>query len=206
MATIQVSSSSQLRSALKSAGSGTTIELTSGTYSLSTRGGDFHNAVITEAAGANVTFSKVELRNASHLTFDGVNFQLPGGQKGIVIADSSDITIRDSNISGPTTQGTVGIFVNNTDDFTLVNNNVTGFATAIKLSSITGLTVQGNAITNTSWDAMIVGGVHNALFADNDIDLNIPSGRGAHRRHAVLQYRGQPPERRHDPRQHDRDP
>ena len=178
MATVRVSSSSQLLSALKSAGSGTTIELTSGTYSLATRSGDYHNAVITEAAGAKVTFSKVELRSSSHLTFDGVDFKLPGSTKGVVIANSSDITIRDSNISGPTTLGTVGIFVNNTDNFSLVNNNVTGFATAIKLSSITGLTVQSNDITNTSWDAMIVGGVHQAVFAGNHISLNTPQGRG----------------------------
>ena len=144
---VTVSNNSQLLSALKSAGSGTQIELTSGTYSLSTRGGDFHNAVITEAAGANVTFSRVELRDASHLTFDGVNFKLPGGQKGVVIADSSDITIQDSNISGPTALGTKGIFVNNTDDFALVNNNITGFATAMALSNIDGLTVQGNDIS-----------------------------------------------------------
>ena len=95
-----------------------------------------------------------------------------------MIADSSDITIRDSNISGPTTQGTVGIFVNNTDNFSLVNNNVTGFATAIKLSSITGLTVQSNDISNTSWDAMIVGGVHKAVFAGNHIESEHAEGRG----------------------------
>ena len=71
MATVRVSSSSQLLSALKSAGSGTTIELTSGTYSLATRSGDYHGAVITEAAGAKVTFSDVELRSSSHLTFAG---------------------------------------------------------------------------------------------------------------------------------------
>ena len=67
--------------------------------------------------------------------------------------------------------------MNNTNNFTLANSDVTGFATALKLSSITGLTITGNSISNTSWDAMIVGGVHRALFANNDIDLKIPSGR-----------------------------
>ncbi len=177
MPTVLISSSSQLASALKSASADTTFQLKSGTYNLTTKGSDFHNAVITAADGAKVTFSGVELRNTSNLTFDGVDFKLPGVTKGIVIANSSGITIQDSNISGPTTQGTVGVFVNNTKDFTLENNHVTGFATAIKLSSITGLTVEGNSISNTSWDAMIVGGVHNALFANNDISLDTPSGR-----------------------------
>ena len=174
---VQVSNSSQLSSALRYASSPTTFELTTGTYSLSLRGGDYHNSVITEAAGANGTFSKVELRGASHLTFDGVNFNLPTATKGIVIANSSDITIQNSNISGSTAQNTKGIFVNHSDDFALVNNNITGFATAIALSDIDGLTVQGNDIHGASWDAMIVGNVHRALFAENDISLNNPAGR-----------------------------
>ncbi len=50
MGTVRVSNNSQLQSALKSAGSGTKIELSSGTYSLSSKGSDYHNAVITEAS------------------------------------------------------------------------------------------------------------------------------------------------------------
>ena len=177
MATVRVSSSSALQSALRSAGSGTKIELTSGTYNLKLSSGDYHGAVITSASGANVTFSGVELRGAKHLTFDDVNFKLPSAHKGVVIANSTGITIQDSNLNGPTVQNTVGVYVNNSDDFSLLNNHITGFATAVKLSSISGLTVSNNDISNVAWDAMIVGGVHNALFAGNDISLNTPNGR-----------------------------
>jgi hypothetical protein len=59
-----------------------------------------------------------------------------------------------------------------------VNNNISGFATAMALSNIDGLTVQSNDFHGASWDAMIVGGVRHALFAENDISLNIPAGRG----------------------------
>ena len=83
MATIQVSSSAQLVSALKTVAQGTTIELTAGSYSLSARNGDYRGAVITEAAGAQVTFSNVSLRGVSHLTLDGVNFQSPAGERAI---------------------------------------------------------------------------------------------------------------------------
>ena len=59
MATIRVSSNSQLASAMRSAGSGDTISLSSGTYSLSVKGENFSGATITAASGANVTFSHV---------------------------------------------------------------------------------------------------------------------------------------------------
>jgi len=174
---VTVSNNTQLLAALRNSANDPNIELTSGTYSLNLRSGNYQDAVITEADGATATFSKVDLRSVSHLTFDGVNFNLPTATKGIVIANSDDIAIQNSNISGSTAQNTKGIFVNNTDDLVIVNNTITGFATSMAFSNIDGLIVQSNDILGMSWDAMISGGVHHALYADNNISMSIPKGR-----------------------------
>jgi hypothetical protein len=174
---VTVSNSAQLNSALRSASAGEVIQLTSGTYSLNMKGVDAHGAVITEAEGATASFSKIDFRNMHNVTFDSVHFNLPTATKGIVIASSDGITIENSDINGSTAQGTRAVFINHSSDMALVGNHVEGFATQFQLSDIDGLTVQGNVMTNASWDAMISGNVHHATYADNDITLNIPKGR-----------------------------
>ena len=182
MATVAVSNSTQLSQALRNAGPDTRIELASGTYTLSSRGGDFHGATITAATGAEVSFSQVTLNSVSHLTFDNVDFidQAGNDDKLFVMASSSDVTIRNASFEGLSDGAGygrgVGLWVNKTTGFTLENSQISDFTTGSWLGAITDLTVRGNTYTDISLDGMIVGGIHGGLFADNEIDLHVPSG------------------------------
>lgn len=180
MPTVVVSSSSALLSALKSATANTRIELTSGTYTINTRSQDFSGAVVTAAAGADVAFSKVTLNNVSHLTFERVAFEGPDGQgKPFVIAGSTDIAIRNATIDGADRNGYGsghGLWISNNRGFTLENSQVTDFQTGLWIGGNTDVTIRGNSISNISLDGMIVGRVHDAVFANNTIDLNVPAG------------------------------
>jgi hypothetical protein len=176
MATFNVSNNSQLADALRSAGSGDRIELGSGTYEISARGQDFHNATITAASGANVSISEVTFRNVSNLTFDGVDFVDRAGSddKLFTAAESSNITVRNSSFDG--NGDGVAFWVNKSDGITVTNTDVSDFQTGFWLGSITDLTVQNNNLSNIHLDGMLVGFVHDALFAGNVVSLNVPGG------------------------------
>ena len=105
MSTIRVSSNSQLSSAMRSAGSGDTISLSSGTYSLSLNGENLGGAKITAASGANVTFSHVKLTNVQNVTFDGIDVSSKGSGRGFEVQNSTNVTVQNSDIKG----GTSGI-------------------------------------------------------------------------------------------------
>ncbi len=96
--------------------------------------------------------------------------------------------------------------VSKTTGFDLENSHFTGFETATKFTDVTDLTVKNNSWSNVAWDAMIIGSVHNALFQNNDISLNVPGGR-KHTDGMQFYNIGSKVsfERRYDPRQHDRD-
>jgi len=174
MATIRVSSNSQLSSAMRSAGSGDTIQLSGGTYSLSVRGENLSGATIKAASGANVTFSHVNLRDVSNLTFDGVDFKQGGTGKLFQMANSSNVTIRNGDFDG--NGGGVGFWVNGSKNITLQNNQVEGFQTGFWLGGTTGLKVSNNKISDISLDGMIVGKVHDATISGNSITLDVKSG------------------------------
>ena len=190
MATIRVSSNSQLSSALRSAGSGDTISLSGGTYSLSLKGENFGGAKITAASGANVTFSHVSLTNVQNLTFDNVDVSSQGQRQGVRDAERRRHHRPELGSSRAADSG-MGFWVNKSDDVSFVNNTVKGFQTGLWLGSTDDLSVRNNVISDISLDGMIVGHVHDAVISGNSISLDVPKGRQAHRRDAVLQFRHQ---------------
>jgi hypothetical protein len=174
MATIRVSSNSQLASALRSAGSGDTISLSSGTYSLSVRGENVSGAVIKAASGANVTFSHVSLRDVQNLTFDGVNFVGKTSGKLFQVAASSNITVHDASFSG--NGSGIGFWVNQSDGITLEDNTFKNFRTGTWIGSINDLDVRDNTLSNIHYDGMIIGKVHHATVSGNSVSLNVLPG------------------------------
>ncbi|MFO1144170.1 MAG: right-handed parallel beta-helix repeat-containing protein [Amaricoccus sp.] len=181
MATVTVSSSAGLLTALKSAQPDTTFELKTGTYALSLRNLDLKGATITAAQGADVSFTSATLNSVQHLTFDGVDFAAAGGERKLfAAANSADITVRNATLDGQSDAkgfGTgVGVWVNKMEGFTLENSHIEGFTTGSWLGATTGLTVRNNTYTDISLDGMMVGGIHDGLIQGNDIDLNVPAG------------------------------
>ena len=135
MSTIRVSSNSQLSSAMRSAGSGDTISLSSGTYSLSLNGENLGGAKITAASGANVTFSHVKLTNVQNLTFDGIDVSSKGSGRAFEMQNVRPTSRCRTATSRAAAAGS-GFWVNKSDDISFVNNTVKGFETGLWLGSI----------------------------------------------------------------------
>ncbi len=144
MATVNVSTNSQLLSALKSTSSGDVINLANGHYSLSLN--SFSKAVTITSAGSAV-FDHLELVKSSHLKIDGVDFNAPNGvEKPFIVRLSSDITIRNGDMEGVASgygEGK-GIWVNQTSGFTFENMNLHGFSMGAFLAGIDDLTFRNN--------------------------------------------------------------
>jgi Right handed beta helix region len=182
MAIINVANNSQLTSALKSARGGDEIRLAGGEYDLSMRNLSFSSEVtITSANAARpASFEKINLTSVKNLTFDGVDLRGDADEsKPFVIRTSSDITIRDAVIDGHTERGygnAHGIWITYTDGFTLENSSLTDFNVAAYFHNNTDMTIRDNSFGNIAQDAMILGGVHDVLIADNVVEMRVEKG------------------------------
>src|SRR6478735_417756 len=138
MAVINVSSSSALSSALRSASNGDTISLASGHYTLST--GVTKAVTITSTAGA--VFDSVNISRAANLTIDGVDFNgADGVRNAFRIWGSDNITIRNGDMEG-VHDGFglgVGLLVQSSSNVTLANVSLHGFETGVWLDGADGL-------------------------------------------------------------------
>ena len=185
MSTIRVSTAAQLGTAIERARGGDTIELAGGNYGrLSLKDIHFSSDVTLKSASDTnpAIFAYANITKVSHMTFDGVDF-LTGaasGGKPFVVNQSDNITIRNATFDGQTKNGGYGdahgIWVVRSDHFTLENSELRDFAVASYFQDQSDLVVRDNTLTNISWDAMIVGGVHGAVFEDNTIDLHVQKG------------------------------
>ncbi len=186
MSTIKVANASQLNTALHRVHAGDTIELAGGNYGrLELKGVHFSGEVtITSASDSKpAVFAYMHATNVSNVTFDGVDFVTSAasgdGGKPFVVNQSDDITIRNAIFDGQTANGygqAHGIWVVRSDHFTLENSTLRDFNVASYFEDQSDLVVRNNTLSNIAWDAMIVGGVHRALFEDNDIDLHVKKG------------------------------
>jgi hypothetical protein len=182
MAIINVSNDSQLKSALQSARGGDEIRLAGGEYNLSMKNLSFSSQVtITSAsAGKPASFEKINLTSVKNLTFDGVDLRGDAGEsKPFVIRTSSEVTIRDALIDGHTERGygnAHGIWITYTDGFTLEDCSLTDFNVAAYFHNNSDLTIRGNSFGNIAQDAMILGGVHDVLIADNVVEMRVEPG------------------------------
>jgi hypothetical protein len=178
MATYNVSSDNELVSALRSADGGDQIRLSSGTYSLSARNLDYSSEVTITGSGAQ--FDRINLTNASNLTFDGVDMVASGGVgKPFVFRQTSNVTVRNATVDGVTEGGYGdghGLWIAHGDDFTLENSTIKDFNVGLYVLSVNGLDIRNNEVSNIARDAMILGRIHDASIADNDISLHTKNG------------------------------
>ena len=217
MSTIKVANASQLNTALHRVHAGDTIELAGGNYGrLELKGVHFSDEVtITSASDSKpAVFAYMHATNVSNVTFDGVDFVTSAasgdGGKPFVVNQSDDITIRNAIFDGETESGygrAHGIWVVRSDHFTLENSTLRDFNVASYFEDQSDLVVRNNTLTNIAWDAMIVGGVHQAPVRGQRHRPARQEGHQAHRRHPVLEHRRQQPDQRpRGPRQPHRDP
>jgi hypothetical protein len=168
----KVSSNAGLQDALRSARGGDEIELSGGSYSLSMRNVSYSSDVTITGSGAR--FDEIDLVKVSNLTFDGVDMVAKGSGKSFAFNDTSNVTIRDADIEG--SGGGHGLWLAQGDDFTLENSTIDGFNVGIYALGVTGLDIRGNEVSNISTDGMILGKIHDASIANNDISLNTGNG------------------------------
>jgi hypothetical protein len=182
VATINVSNSTALQSALRSANAGDEIRLAGGEYNLSMQNLSFSGGVtITSASASNAAvFSNINLTRASNLTFDGVELKADAGAgKPFVIRESSNVTIRDSLVDGATEGGYGdghGLWIAYTDGFTLENTDVRDFNVAGYFLGSDDLAIRNNSFDNIAMDTLILGRVHGVQIANNVIDMNVKGG------------------------------
>ncbi len=182
MATVTVSSSSGLLSDPQERRSEHHDRADQRDLHASARGGqDFHGAVVTAARGADVTFSRINLNDISNLDFQGVEFRpAVGNGKAFVIAASHDITIRDVDILGRNNAtATAPAMASGSRRLTASLWRTARSPTSRPASRFRRSPTSRSAATpcsNISLDGMIVGGVHNAYFYENTINLHVPHG------------------------------
>lgn len=150
MATITVSNSSQLNSAVNSAGSGDTIVLANGNYGgLTLRGAS--NLTI-KAEGGSAVLERLAVHNSRNVTVDGVDFDGAtdsggyGTGTGLNLRSSSDITIRNSEISD--------------------------YSKGIMVWNVTGLDLLSNTLDNISYDGMVLGHARGVRISSNDVTMH----------------------------------
>ena len=100
MVIILVSNDSQLASAIRTAGTGDTISLASGTYNLSVLGENLSGRQSRAASGANVTFSQMSIDDVQNLTIKDVTISGGGSGTGFLLQRSDNITLENSTIKG----------------------------------------------------------------------------------------------------------
>ncbi|WP_109314025.1 LamG domain-containing protein [Ruegeria sp. AU67] len=201
MATITVSSTSQLLSALSSAKGGDTILLSPGSYG----GVKFNNlsydsmVTIKSADSDNpAVFSGVGIDNTSHLRIDDVKVASPSNgsstSKLVSITDSNHVEFLNSEVHGKidnTYDGHYGIYTKDSNDLVLSGNYVHDVKIGFVINGADRLTVSENYVNDTGSDGLKFIGVHNFLIENNTHGGTFHPQPGAHL--DFMQFQGSSP-------------
>ena len=188
MATVSVSSASELQKALDNASKGDVLVLDSGNYgTLSLNGNSqkndykFDDITITSKSASNpAVFNRVNLSNVTNVTFDDIKFDYTTGDgKPFLFNNTKGISIIDSEIDGKLDGGHGsghGLWVINSDDFRLQGTEIHNFATGAHFRSVDNLDVVNNSYSGISYDAMFFGRIGGALIQGNDVVMKGEKG------------------------------
>ncbi|HEU0221893.1 MAG TPA: Ig-like domain-containing protein [Paracoccaceae bacterium] len=162
MANFNVSTQSQLQSALSSANGGDTIVLANGSYGELILSKDYSSFVTIKAANPKgAEFSGVTFSGASNIRLDGVKVKA----KTLSVLDfSHHISIENSEISG---NGQFGLRAKDVSELTFKNNYVHDVQFGVAFFGVKGLTVTGNTVDHTESDGYKYGGVSDFLIENN---------------------------------------
>ena len=176
MATINVSSASQLSAALSAAKAGDVIMLANGDYGNVTIDKNFTDYVTIKSANPlGAKFDTINIDNSSYLKLDGVHVDSPtnGGGSLIDIANSAHITVVNCEVNGlvdnvyPIVGPQFGIRADNSSYVTVSDNNVHDVLNGISFSGSDHLVASENNIDRIGADAFKFGGVDSALIENN---------------------------------------
>ena len=175
MAILRVSNQGQLDSALRSAGGGDTILLSSGTYDNLTLNDRFEQKVtIASEAGNPAVINQMLLRGAANIELKGLKFDYVPGRSGdnpFWIEGGRGITLVDIDIEGKASGqygAGVGLRVKNSQDIEILNSEVSNFRNGFAFTNSDNVRVVNNDFRGMSNDSMLLGGMTGMVIQGND--------------------------------------
>lgn len=185
MASISVSSTAALLSALRSAKSGDVIKLAAGDYSnVSLSNLQFSGNVTIQSADKNrpAVLSDITLNNVKNLTVQDIEFAVnpAKGDNPIKVLSSNNIVFDRLNVHGTlnndTSDDVSGMFIRNSTTVTVKNSEFQQLSYGLGHLDSTGLTFTGNNFHDIRSDAVRGGGSSNVLIAENRFSDFYPIG------------------------------
>lgn len=191
MASIIVSNSSQLLSALSSANGGDTIILNSGDYGTV----NFSNlkfgsdVTIKSATAQGATFDAINITNTTNLRIDSVHVDSPSntGRALVNIENSQGIDIVNSQINGkvdtvyPIGGPTFGIYVDDgSSNIRVANNNVHDVLNGMAFFGAEKLSIVGNTVNRIGGDAFKFSNVDTVLIENNTGPTHLYNAADSH--------------------------
>lgn len=185
--TILVSTQQQFDAAIAqlNGGSGGTVALSGGPYTLNINGMNFggDGLVITSADSENpADIAWANVTNSSNITFQGLTFStteglLPPGDHYASVRWASDISFEGNTFSGDATgmlsetgnpdYAYAGIILRDSQNVSAIDNYLENLGGGIGFLEISGLTLSGNELTGIQGDGFQGGGIENVLISEN---------------------------------------
>ncbi len=179
MATFNVSTSAQLKSAISQASGGDVIRLAPGNYgSVDINKEKFGSTVTFVSADAKrpAVIESLKVVNSENIRFDGLKFDFTigtGGSKPFAVQFANKITFTNNVFDGDLvgrypTYGN-GLTVNDSTNITVQNNEFFHFMRGAEFRKVTGLNIVNNEVHNVAGDGMVFAQIRNGLIQGNDM-------------------------------------
>lgn len=187
MATISVTNTSELNTAMAQAKAGDTILLASGNYGAFSTGNDYATAVTIKSAnaGAPAAFSSVALNGATGITFDSITFDYkfkagdPLHVSPFTVSGSSNIAFRNSIFDGDVASGTNsidngyalgnGLMITGCNNVTVESSVFKTWMRGLVIGESSNINVLKNEVTGIRSDGMNFVQVQKILVEGNNI-------------------------------------
>lgn len=175
MATFNVSTSAQLRSALSQANGGDTIRLAPGNYgAVEINKQNYKSPVTITSANSNneAVISKLAVRSSENIRFDDIDFKVSGGGRSLLVDGSSRITFTDAKFEGSMSGGYavgMGLTVTNSRQITVENSEFLKFQRGGEFRKVTDLKVINNEVHQMTGDGLTFAQIQGGLIQGNDM-------------------------------------
>lgn len=178
MATFNVSTSAQLKSAIAQASGGDMIRLAPGNYGTVDIRQKYGNTVTITSADSKrpAVIESLKVVNSENLRFDGLKFDFTigtGGSKPFSVQFGNKISftnnVFDGDLVGRYPTFGNGLTVTDSTNVTVQNNEFFHFMRGGEFRKVTGLTITNNEVHNIAGDGMVFAQIRNGLIQGNDM-------------------------------------
>lgn len=185
MATITVSSSSALLSAVKNAADGDVIQLASGNYGkVSLSGVHFASGVTISSADPNqaAVLSGLKVTASSGLSFEGIEFALSPADKyfPITVGTSSDIHFSKLDVhglkDGDAANEAMAMMIRDSQNVSVTDSSFEELHHAVNFLDSAAITISGNSFRTIRSDGVRGGGTNDLVISDNHFTDFYPVG------------------------------